>query len=536
MASFLPTETGRSTKNILTDAFIQYVDLTNEDDNLQEAISTFINRLKDKSKNKETVRDIEETLFNHNYGNDKGAFNHIVNRINNELEQKSPNRVNILQYLALFGDLSVLLKDLATYDFLEDSNKHQSIVSLFSNFLHTLSECFANIESDKELDNEQKQLFYNSLTVSYIRVADEVSLFKRQLETLVGNVYKDAMAMNKRLRNKKENLQTEQEKVFTFGYKKGTYQDDIAKAEKDLLELKEEITKVDGEYNKFLSSFTNNKDSRCYNVISSTKYKEPKEHKDRKCLCILTVMMMNNSGLNKLAEVLLLQLITHYNEYYIALRHGIIVVDTLINNKFLKNLEKDNQQKIIRMIEKNETRDYDTDVVNRLIEYDPYITCKPQPGPDANDNNVCQRNTDHNRLAKVSAENLMGRVISLQPTDTTVDDATQVVETTQVVDAQPVDETTNENEIPVAQPITNINDSVIDKLSPQCKQEVINALSEKEPRLRSQGGNKSQKKRKMRKNKTNSNKKARKTIKKNRHTRKPDSRRTHKKKLNHKKR
>ena len=137
MASFLPTETGRSTKNILTDAFIQYVDLTNEDDNLQEALSTFINRLKDKSKNKETVRDIEETLFNHNYGNDKGAFNHIVNRINNELEQKSPNRVNILQYLALFGDLSVLLKDLATYDFLEDSNKHQSIVSLFSNFLVT---------------------------------------------------------------------------------------------------------------------------------------------------------------------------------------------------------------------------------------------------------------------------------------------------------------------------------------------------------------------------------------------------------------
>ena len=253
-------------------------------------------------------------------------------------------------------------------------------------------------------------------------------------------------------------------------------------------------------------------------------------------MCILTVMMMNNSELDKLAETLLLQIITHYNEYYIVLRHGITVVDTLINSNFLKNLEKDNQQKIIRMAEKNETRDFDTDVVNRLIVYDPNITCKPQPGPDANDNNVCQRNTDHNRLAKVSAKDLLGRVITLQPTDTIVDDATRVVETTPVVDAVHLVEATNEDNISVAQPITNINDSVIDKLSPQCKQEVINALSEKEPRLRIQGGNKSQKKRKMRKNKTNSNKKAKKTIKKNRHTRKPDSRRTHKKKLNHKKR
>ena len=538
MTSFLPRETRPSPKNVLTDAFIEYLDLTNENDNLKEAMSTILNRLKDKRKLKETVREIDETLFNHNYGNDKGAFNHILNKINKELNQETPNKVNILEYLGLFGDLSILLKHLATYDFLEDSNKHQSVVSLFSTFLRTLGQCFSNIETDKELDDEQKQLFYNSLTVSYIRVADEVALFKRQLEKLVGYVYEDAMDMKKRLNNKKENLQKEQEKVFTFGVKKKDYEDDIADAEKGLLKFKEEIKKVDGDYNKFLSSFTNNKDSGCYNVILSKKYNEPKEHKDRKCLCILTVMMMNNSELDKLAETLLLQIITHYNEYYIVLRHGITVVDTLINSNFLKNLEKDNQQKIIRMAEKNETRDFDTDVVNRLIVYDPNITCKPQPGPDANDNNVCQRNTDHNRLAKVSAKDLLGRVITLQPTDTIVDDATRVVETTPVVHAVPLVEATNEDNISVAQPIFKVNKEAFNKLSNQCKSELNNALDKSVPLPQppSQGGNKSQKKRKMRKKKAHSRRKAKKTIKKDTRTKQQGSRRTHKKKLNHKKR
>ncbi len=523
MASFLSKVTGPSTKNILTDAFIEYVDLTSDNDNLKEVMSKIFDRLKDKSKREETVREIEETLFNHNYSNDKGAFNHILNKINKELNQETPNKANIIHYLALFGDLSILLKHLATYDFLEDSNKHQSMVSLFSSFLHTLGQCFSNIETDKELDDEQKQLFHNSLTVSYIRVAGEVSLFKRQLEQLVGYVYKDAMDMKKRFRDKKDKLQKEQDKVFNFGFNKNKYQEHVAEAEKDLLKFKEEIKKVDGEYNKFLSSFTNKEGHGCYNVIPSTKYKEPKEHKDRKCLCILTVMMMNNSELNKLAETLLLQIITYYNEYYIVLRHGIIVVDTLINNNFLENLEKDNQQKIIHMAEKNETRDFDTNVVEMLIDYDPDIKCKPQPGPDANDNNICQRNTDHNRLAKVSAKDLLERVLLLQPIDATMHygDDTPVAEAERVTDA------TNNEGLQVAKDVTNIDTKVLNKLSPKCQIELKNASQKREPP--SQGGNKSQKKRKLPKKKAHSRRKAKKTAKKDTHTKKQRSRRRHKK-------
>ncbi len=88
MASFLSKVTGPSTKNILTDAFIEYVDLTSDNDNLKEVMSKIFDRLKDKSKREETVREIEETLFNHNYSNDKGAFNHILNKINKNLTKK----------------------------------------------------------------------------------------------------------------------------------------------------------------------------------------------------------------------------------------------------------------------------------------------------------------------------------------------------------------------------------------------------------------------------------------------------------------
>lgn len=532
MASLLPRETGSSTKNILTDAFIQYVDLTNKDDNLQEAISIVLDGLKSKNKN-DTLNKIEDTLINHEYGDDKGAFNHILNKIN----KANGKLEDILQYLALFGDLSVLLQHLASYGFLENTNKRELITNIFKDFLYTLGECFSNIELDKELDDEEKQLYYNQLTVSYIRVADQMAIFKKKLEGFVGDVHKETTDIRNRYNDKQMKLKDEEERktknIFNFGIKADGYKQDVDTAKKELSELKQETEKIDGEYRTFLSSFTNNKDSGCYDVLQNRKHTSPSEHKDRVCLCILTVMMINDPKLNKLAEVLLLQVVMHYNEYFIVLNHSKLVVDTLINNKRMKLLKKEDQEKIMGLMKQNLTRDFNKDVVEKLIVYNSDIVCNQEID---NINNICKKEKEHNRIAKISAENLMERAILFQPTGAIVDDAEAVIKTTPVVDAKPFVEPTEEGNIPVAQPITNINDNVIDKLSPECKQEVINALNEKGPRLRSEGGNKSQKKRKMHKNKTNSNKKAKKTIKKNRHTRKPDSRRTHKKKLNHKKR
>ena len=529
MATFLSKEMDPSNKNVLTEAFIEYIDLTNEDDNLQEAINKVMDGLKSKNKD-ETLTGIEDTLINHNYGDDKGAFNHILNKIN----KANGKLEDILQYLALFGDLSVLLQHLASYGFLENTNKRELITNIFKDFLYTLGECFSNIGLDKELDDEEKQLYYNQLTVSYIRVAHQMAIFKKKLEGFVGDVHKETTDIRNRYNDKQMKLKNEEERkktsLFNLGMKADGYKDDVATAKKELLELKKETEKIDGEYRTFLSSFTNNNDSGCYDIIQNPKHTSPPEHKDRVCLCILTVMMINDPKLTNLAEVLLLQVVMHYNEYFIVLDHSKLVVDTLINNKRMKLLKKEDQEKIMGLMEKNQTRDFNKDVVEKLIVYNSDIVCNQEID---NINNVCQNEEAKSERAKTSAENLMERAILFQPTDAIVDDAQAVPQTTQVVDAQVV---TEEGNTQVAQPITNINNSVIDKLSPQCKQEVINALSEKEPRLRSQGGNKSQKKRKMHKNKTNSNKKAKKTIKKNRHTRKPDPRRTHKKKLNHKKR
>lgn len=107
-----------------------------------------------------------------------------------------------------------------------------------------------------------------------------------------------------------------------------------------------------------------------------------------------------------------------------------------------------------------------------------------------------------------------------------------------VVDAVPHVEATNEDNMSVAQLITKINDNVIDKLSPECKDQLKNALNKtaSPPPPPIEGGNKSQKKRKIRKKKSHTRRKAKKTIKKDTHTKTQGSRRTHKKKLNHKKR
>ena len=513
-----------SKKNVLTEAFIEYLDLTNEDDNLHGAINKVLDDLKSKNKNK-TLNEIEDTLINHEYGDDKGAFNHILNKIN----KANGKLEDTIQYLALFGHLSVLLQHLASYGFLENTNKHEFITNIFKDFLYTLYKCFSNIKSDEKLEDEEREFYCNQLTVSYIRVADQMSIFKKQLEVLVGDVHKETTDIKTRYNDKRGKLKNEEERkktsIFNFGIKVDGYRDDVATAKKELLYLKKETEKIDGEYRTFLSSFTNNNDSGCYGVIQNPKYTSPSEHKDRVCLCILTVMMINDPKLKNLAEVLLLQVVMHYNEYFIVLDHSKLVVDTLINNKRMKLLKKEDQEKIMGLMEKNQTRDFNKDVVEDLIVYNSDIVCNQEID---NINNICQKNKEH---AKTSAENLMERAILFQPTDAIVDDAKAVTQTTPVVDAQVV---TEEGNIQIAQPITNINDNVINELSSQCKEEVINALNKQNPRLLSLGGNKSHKKRKMRKNKTNSNRKAKKTIKKNRHTRKPDSKRTYKKKLNYK--
>jgi len=104
------------------------------------------------------------------------------------------------------------------------------------------------------------------------------------------------------------------------------------------------------------------------------------------------------------------------------------------------------------------------------------------------------------------------------------------VETLPVVAATIV-KTTNEDNI-------SVNKTAFNKLSNQCKTELNKVLDESAPfpKPPSNGGNKSQKKRKMRKKKAHTRRKAKKTIKKNTHTKTQGSRRTHKKKLNHKKR
>ena len=118
-----------------------------------------------------------------------------INKANGKLE-------DILQYLALFGDLSVLLQHLASYGFLENTNKRELITNIFKDFLYTLGECFSNIELDKELDDEEKQLYYNQLTVSYIRVADQMAIFKKKLEGLVGDVHKETTYIGNRYNDK----------------------------------------------------------------------------------------------------------------------------------------------------------------------------------------------------------------------------------------------------------------------------------------------------------------------------------------------
>ena len=107
-----------------------------------------------------------------------------------------------------------------------------------------------------------------------------------------------------------------------------------------------------------------------------------------------------------------------------------------------------------------------------------------------------------------------------------------------VVQAIPLVKLTNEDNIPVAQPIFKVNKTAFNKLSNQCKTELNKVLDESAPfpLPPSNGGNRSQKKRKMRKKKAHTRRKAKKTIKKNTHTKTQGSRRTHKKKLNHKKR
>ena len=110
-------------------------------------------------------------------------------------------------------------------------------------------------------------------------------------------------------------------------------------------------------------------------------------------------------------------------------------------------------------------------------------------------------------------------------------DAT-IVETLPVVDATIV-ETTNEDNMSVAEPIIKVKEEAFNKLSNQCKTELNKVLDKSAPLPQppSQGGNKTQKKRKIRKKKAHSRRKAKKTIKKDTHTKTQGSRRTHKKKL-----
>ena len=139
-----------------------------------------------------------------------------INKANGKLE-------DILQYLALFGDLSVLLQHLASYGFLENTNKRELITNIFKDFLYTLGECFSNIELDKELDDEEKQLYYNQLTVSYIRVADQMAIFKKKLEGLVGDVHKETTDIRNRYNDKQMKLKNEEERkktsLFNLGMK-----------------------------------------------------------------------------------------------------------------------------------------------------------------------------------------------------------------------------------------------------------------------------------------------------------------------------
>jgi len=150
-----------------------------------------------------------------------------------------------------------------------------------------------------------------------------------------------------------------------------------------------------------------------------------------------------------------------------------------------------------------------------------------------------EKNYDYNEfVSKNSDLQPIYNMIKVKYSDLTPSVDATIVETTQVVDAVPLAEPTNEDNISVAQPIFKVNKAAFNELSNQCKTELNNALDKSVPLPPppSQGGNKSQKKRKMRKKKAHSRRKAKKTSKKDTRTKQQGSRRTHKKKLNHKKR
>lgn len=150
-----------------------------------------------------------------------------------------------------------------------------------------------------------------------------------------------------------------------------------------------------------------------------------------------------------------------------------------------------------------------------------------------------EKNDDYNEfVSKNSDLQPIYNMIKVKYGDLTPSVDATIVETLPVVDAMPFVETTNKESISVAEPIFNVNKEAFNKLSNQCKSELNNVLdkSARLPQPPSQGGNKSQKKRKMRKKKAHSRRKAKKTIKKDVHTKTQGSKRTHKKKLNHKKR
>ena len=144
-----------------------------------------------------------------------------------------------------------------------------------------------------------------------------------------------------------------------------------------------------------------------------------------------------------------------------------------------------------------------------------------------------EKNDDYNEIVSRNPDlqNIYNRIKVKYSEQIPSVDAT-IVETTPTVDAVPLVEATNEDNIS-AQPIFKVNKTAFNKLSNQCKTELNKVLDESAPLPQppSQGGNKSQKKRKMRKKKAHTRRKAKKTIKKDTRTKQQGSRRTHKKKL-----
>lgn len=263
----------------------------------------------------------------------------------------------------------------------------------------------------------------------------------------------------------------------------------------------------------------NYKSSMDTDILADIRENSPsiKEHRLHNDLLGHVNSILDNTDPSKIKEYLDIRDVEHKNVFDITLLSA--MEHTRAKGKYF-----DEVVNIPR-----EIFDAYTETINKLLDKEIDISNFESIEKNDDYNEIVSRNPDlqniHNRIKVKYSE----KIPSVDAT---------IVEPTPTVDAVPLAELTNKDNISVAQPIFKVNKAAFNKLSNQCKTELNKVLDESAPPPPppSQGGNKSQKKRKLPKKKAHSRRKAKKTIKKDTRTKQQGSRRTHKKKLNHKKR